>query len=50
MIRRHMPPSSFGRVDPAWVLLRKNIVAWYSAGENFFAGELVKVHIERAWH
>jgi hypothetical protein len=36
-------------VDPAWVLLRKNIVAWYSGAENFFAGELVKVLIERGW-
>jgi hypothetical protein len=37
-------------VDPAWPLLRKNIVAWYSGGENFFSGELVKVLVERGWH
>ena len=38
------------RVDPPWVLLRKNVVGWYSGAENFFAGELVKVLIERGWH
>jgi hypothetical protein len=37
-------------VDPTWPLLRKNVVAWYSGGENFFAGELVKVLVERGWH
>jgi hypothetical protein len=42
-------PGGGAGQDPPWLLLRKDIVAWYTGPENFFAGEVVKLLMERGW-
>ena len=39
-----------GRDGVPWVLLRKNVVGWYSGPEDFFAGDLLQSLVERGWH
>ena len=38
------------RDTPPWVILRKNVVGWYSGPEDFFDGDLVRSLVERGWH